>query len=104
MRVLSCFYDFNDVPSQVIDESIIQEFEEQKKWRLVLADYFENVSSDDQRSRSELPYQLQKAKENKRLLNFMRKDLRGMKMNPLAKNKFYKVEEIKVQIIFLCRF
>lgn len=65
--------------------------QENVKWYLKIADYFQYICKDNHRATEAVAVQLQNAGAKKRLLDYMRNDHRPRRMQNVWKNKFYKV-------------
>ena len=77
--------------SQVVLETILVDFKEKKKFHLKLADFFVDHCKDEERVMYMVPEQLKLAGENKRLLEFLRKDQRSTKKPGFWKISYYRV-------------
>lgn len=72
-------------------ETILVDSEEKRKFHLKLANFFVDHCKDEDRVIFMAPEQLKLAGEKKRLLEFLRKDVRSMKKNGFWKLSYYKV-------------
>lgn len=64
---------------------------EKQKWHLKIADYFQYICKDDRRATEAVAVQLKNAENKKRLLEFLKKDVRAQRKSPVWKSQFYKV-------------
>ncbi|KAK3703596.1 hypothetical protein QZH41_019138, partial [Actinostola sp. cb2023] len=74
----------------LVKESLMADATEKKKWHLKIADYFQYICKDARRATEAVAVQLKSAGDKKRLLEFLRSDIRAQKQNPVWKSQYYK--------------
>ena len=62
-----------------------------RKWHSKVADYFQYVCKDERRATDSVATQLKNADDRKRLLGFLKNDIRAQRKTPVWKNQYYKV-------------